>query len=193
MNLTGRIKYQNTVDPSFVKEIENTIGCEELRHCIQCGECSAICPLSIYMDIPPRRVIAMIREGFREEVLKSFTIWLCASCYACSVQCPEKIRITDIMYALKRRAIEEKVFPGSFPIPVLSKEFFNMVIKSGRNSEFRLVLKTWLKVSIAKLLAMAPIGLILFKTGRMSLKKEQIDRKGDLKLIMDHIHAVNGQ
>lgn len=189
MDLSGRIKYQRAVDPTFVSEIENTIGCEGLRKCIQCGQCSAICPMSIYMDIPPRRVIAMIREGFKEEALSSFTIWLCSSCYACTAQCPEQIRITDIMYALKRKAIEEKKFPKAFPIPVLSKQFFDMVIKSGRNSEFRLVLKTWLKVSIAKLLAMAPIGWTLMKTGRMSLKKEQIQRKDELKIIMDHIHA----
>jgi heterodisulfide reductase subunit C len=187
MNLNGRIKYQSTVDPRFVSEIENTLGCEGLRKCIQCGECSAICPMSIYMDIPPRRIIAMIREGFKEEALSSFTIWLCSSCYACTASCPEKIRITDIMYALKRKAIEEKKFPANFPIPVLSKQFFDMVIKSGRNSEFRLVLRTWLKVSIVKLLAMAPIGWELMRKGRMSLKKEEISRKGDLKIILDHI------
>ena len=192
MNLTGRIKYQSTVDPDFVREIENTVGCDGLRKCIQCGECSAICPMSIYMDITPRRIIAMIREGFKDEALSSFTIWLCSSCYACSANCPEQIRITDIMYALKRKAIEEKKFPAGFPIPVLSREFFDMVIKSGRNSEFRLVLRTWLKVSIAKLLAMAPIGIALMRSGRMSLKKEQIDRKGDLKIILDHIQGNHG-
>jgi len=192
MNLAGRIKYQNTVDPDFVREIENTVGCEGLRKCIQCGECSAICPMSIYMDITPRRIIAMIREGFKDEALSSFTIWLCSSCYACTAHCPEQIRITDIMYALKRKAIEEKKFPAGFPIPVLSREFFDMVIKSGRNSEFRLVLRTWLKVSIAKLLAMAPIGIALMRSGRMSLKKEQIDRKGDLKIILDHIQGNHG-
>jgi len=192
MNLAGRIKYQNTVDPDFVREIENTVGCEGLRKCIQCGECSAICPMSIYMDITPRRIIAMIREGFKDEALSSFTIWLCSSCYACTAHCPEQIRITDIMYALKRKAIEEKKFPAGFPIPVLSREFFDMVIKSGRNSEFRLVLRTWLKVSIAKLLAMAPIGIALMRSGRMSLKKEQIDRKGDLKIILDHIQGSHG-
>ena len=131
----------------------------------------------------------MIREGFKDEALSSFTIWLCASCYACTSQCPEHIKITDIMYALKRKAIEDRKFPKAFPTPILSREFFNMVLKSGRNSEFRLVLRTWLKVSLAKLLAMAPIGWELFKTGRMSLKKEQIDKKGDLKILMDHIHG----
>ena len=189
MNLTGRIKYQNTVDPDFVKEIEGTMGCDGLRKCIQCGECSAICPMSIYMDLGPRRIIAMIREGFKDEALSSFTIWLCSSCYACSAHCPEQIGITDIMYALKRKAIEERKFPTGFPIPILSREFFDMVVKSGRNSEFRLVLRTWLKVSIVKLLAMAPIGISLLRSGRMSLRKEQISRKGDLKIILDHIQG----
>jgi heterodisulfide reductase subunit C len=189
MRLRGRIKYQSDLDPNFVHDIESTIGCDDLSRCIQCGECSAICPLSIYMDIPPRRIVAMIREGFKEEVLQSFTIWLCASCYACTVQCPGQIRITDIMYALKRKAIEEKVYPEGFAIPILSREFFSMVIQSGRNSEMRLVMRTWLKISIFKLMAMAPLGWDMFRTKRLSMKKEQIDRKGDLKIIMDHIQS----
>ena len=36
---------------------------------------------------------------------RSRTIWLCASCYACTTRCPAGIKITDIIYALKRLAM----------------------------------------------------------------------------------------
>ena len=189
VDLQKKIKLQEELDPDFVREIESIEGCENLRKCIQCGTCSGICPLSIYMDIPPRKIIAMVREGFREEVLSSFTIWLCASCYSCSVNCPENIGITDIMYSLKRKAIEEKVYPKRFPIPVLSREFFNMVIKSGRNSEFRLILRVWLKISLWKLFRMAPLGINLIKTRRLSLKSDRIIKNRELTLIMKNLNA----
>ena len=37
----------------------------------------------------------MIRAGYREDVMKSDTIWLCASCYLCAARCPKDIKITD--------------------------------------------------------------------------------------------------
>jgi len=93
--------------------------------------CSGLCPLSTYMDFTPRRIIAMIRAGFKREVLSSQTCWLCASCYACTVECPKEVKITDIMYATKRLAIREGVYPKRFAIPVLAREFFSAVENHG--------------------------------------------------------------
>ena len=41
-----------------------------------------------------------------DRVVKSNTIWLCTSCYYCTVRCPAGIKITDLMYELKRMAIK---------------------------------------------------------------------------------------
>ena len=100
LEIERRIKYESEVNPGFGKEIASLSGGEDLYSCIQCGTCSSTCPMSIYMDFTPRRVIAMTRAGFEKEVLSNNTVWLCASCYACSVDCPKQIRITDVMYAL---------------------------------------------------------------------------------------------
>src|SRR5512142_1640305 len=102
-----QMKFQREADPEWAGEIRRLPGCERLFSCMQCGTCSGTCPLSIYMDYTPRRVINLAREGFRTEALSSNTIWLCASCYSCAVQCPQDIHITDIMYGLKREAIRE--------------------------------------------------------------------------------------
>ena len=134
------IKYQRDVDPGWTHQVSERPGCESLLACMQCGTCSGACPLSIYMDLSPRRIMALVREGFRTEALKSQTIWLCASCYACGVHCPQKIKITDVMYSLKREAIASGLFPRHFPIPVLAREFYKMVKQRGRNAEFWLVL-----------------------------------------------------
>ncbi len=72
-------------------------------------------PLSIYMDFTPRRIMTLVREGFRKEALSSQTIWLCASCYSCAVHCPQDIHITDVMYSLKREAIKDKLVSEAFP------------------------------------------------------------------------------
>jgi heterodisulfide reductase subunit C len=179
MEIQKKVKYEEELDSGFVDEIKEMSRCEEIDACIQCGTCSSSCPMAVYMDYTPRKIIAMIKSGFKDEALRSFTIWLCPSCYTCQVRCPSKIKITDVMYALKRKAIEEKVYPSRFAIPVLDRQMSRLIAKYGRNSEMWLILNLYLKSrNPFGLFKMAPLGLKLMKTGRMSLKKESIkDRK----------------
>jgi quinone-modifying oxidoreductase subunit QmoC len=179
MEIQKKVKYEEELDSGFVDEIKEMSRCEEIDACIQCGTCSSSCPMAVYMDYTPRKIIAMIKSGFKDEALRSFTIWLCPSCYTCQVRCPSKIKITDVMYALKRKAIEEKVYPSRFAIPVLDRQMSRLIAKYGRNSEMWLILNLYLRSrNPFGLFKMAPLGLKLMKTGRMSLKKESIkDRK----------------
>jgi len=187
------IKYESDRVPGFGEEVAKVPGCEKLRDCIQCGTCSGVCPLSIYMDYSPRQIIALTRADFKNEVLSSFTIWLCASCYACTVECPQQIRITDIMYELKQRAIQEKRYPKRFPIPTLAEEFTKMVRKNGRISEARLVTTLFLKTDPLGALGMSKLGLGLIKTGRFSLKQEQIQNLSQLEKIMQTVEECHRQ
>jgi heterodisulfide reductase subunit C len=132
------------------------------------------------MDHTPRQIISLIREGFKEDALGSKTIWLCASCYSCTAECPQQIRITDVMYSLKREAIREKKYPARFPIPVLAREFYAFVRNHGRNSEIPVVLRMALKSNPLVLLGMVRSGWNLLKTGRMSFRSERI--KGTAQL-----------
>lgn len=185
MEIQRHVKYEEDLDPGFMAEIKALSGCHEIDECIQCGTCSSSCPMAVYMDVPPRKIIAMVKNGFREEALKSFTIWLCPSCYACQVRCPAKIKITDVMYALKRKAIEEKVYPQRLAIPVLDREMSRLIAKYGRSSELWLLLGLYLKTRRpVTMLKMAPLGLRLMKTGRMSLRREAIKNKSQLRSLV---------
>ena len=179
-----RIRYQREVDVGWTQRMVAKPGCEELIACIQCGTCSGTCPLSIYMDFTPRRIIQLVREGFRQDALRSQTIWLCASCYACAVLCPQNIHITDVMYTLKREAIAEKLAPKRFPIPVLAGVFYNMVRTHGRTSEFWIVLRLMLRTNPLGLLSMARTGIALLRTGRMSLGQERVKARHELQAML---------
>lgn len=181
------IKYDADRVKGFGRELMKVPGCEALESCIQCGTCSGVCPLSIYMDYTPRQVMALARGDFKNEVLKSHTIWLCASCYACTVECPREIRITDIMYELKQRAIAEGIYPRLFPIPVLAYEFTRMVRKHGRITELLLVFRLFLKTNWLAAAKNWRLGLDLMKTGRLSLKTERIERRGELARMLDAV------
>jgi len=184
-NGTTHCRYAEDVNPAFPVEIMAKPGGEALRDCIQCGTCSGACPMSVHMDLTPRRVIALTRAGLERDVLESATPWLCASCYECQVRCPRGIKVTDVMYALKRRAIEKGLYPKRFPIPVLARAFYHMVATHGRNSESRLVVELALRTNPLSLLKMSPVGLKLLRTGRMVFGQDHIKDPKQLRKILD--------
>ena len=185
------VKYEAERVKGFGREIMSVPGCEQLASCIQCGTCSGTCPLSVYMAHSPRQIMALVRADFKDEVLQSNSIWLCASCYACTVECPREIRITDIMYALKQRAIKERVYPRRMPIPILAKEFAKMVARKGRITETLLVMQLFLRANWRAALQSWRLGLGLIRTGRFVIKQEHIERQGELSAMLATISTGN--
>jgi heterodisulfide reductase subunit C len=184
------LKYESELNPEFGQDVAHKAHGENLFACIQCGTCSGTCPVSHYMDYSPRRIIAMVRSGFEEEVLASSTIWLCASCYQCTVDCPKQIRLTDIMYALKQKAIAKHLYPKGFPIPIMAEEFYKGVAKTGRNSEGSLMINMARRTSIFNLFKYTRLGMKLFTTGRMAFKEEGIENKEQLRLLLRGIEKA---
>ncbi|MGA2629683.1 MAG: 4Fe-4S dicluster domain-containing protein [Terriglobia bacterium] len=186
-----RVKYEKELERDLAAEVIATPGGEKIFSCLQCGTCGSACPLSVYMDYTPRKLIGMVREGFKEEVITSFAIWLCASCYECTVRCPSGIGVTEVMYALKRIAIREGIYPRRFPVPVLAKEFMKMLKGSGRTNEFWLVLRVLLKTAPLKLLTSWPLGLRLMLRGRMCLGSTRIPKaaSADLRRMLAAIES----
>jgi heterodisulfide reductase subunit C len=107
------------------------------------------------------------------------------------VRCPAGIKVTDVMYALKRVAIREGIYPRRFPVPVLAKEFIEMLKGTGRNNEFWLVLRVLLKTAPLKLLTSWPLGLRLWRRGRMCLTASRIPKpaNADLRRMLESVEA----
>jgi heterodisulfide reductase subunit C len=159
-------------------------GGEKIKACIQCGTCSGSCPVSYAMDVPPRELIAIFRAGDMETLLKSNAIWTCASCYACQTRCPALIKITDIIYAIKRTAMERKIYSKKFPVHSLADSFTKSMFMFGRLNEPRLMVYYFLKSGIWKALSYIPLGLTMARKGRIEYRASKIkDIKGLRKII----------
>lgn len=105
----------SAIDPAFCDAIAAEPGGEHIRLCFGCGTCTASCPVREVTDrYNPRRIIHMALLGLREEVLSSESIWLCSTCYACQERCPQDVRITDLMHAIKNIAVREGHIHPSF-------------------------------------------------------------------------------
>lgn len=165
----------------FLRDIYGIPGGDKIKECIQCGTCSGSCPTSYAMDYTPRETIAALRAGLLERVLKSNTIWLCTSCYSCTVRCPSGIKLTDVMYELKRLAIEFGLTPRDAKAPVVAELFAEIVNKNGRVAEAPLVTRFMLRTNPIGMFKMIPRAAKLFKRGRMPIFSHKIKGLSELE------------
>lgn len=98
---------RNKSRDDFVKKIEEISG-QNLLACYQCGKCSAGCPAVGEMDILPNQIIRYIQLGFKDELLESRSVWVCASCYTCNVRCPKGIKIAEVMEAVRQVLLRKR-------------------------------------------------------------------------------------
>jgi heterodisulfide reductase subunit C len=175
---------------TFLEQARLVPGGERIALCIQCGTCTGSCPVSYAMDISPRMLIALFRAGEIERILRSRTIWICASCYMCTTRCPQNIRITDTLYALKRTAMETGLYPDRFPVYFLSKSFVQIVNRYGRNHEGLLLLLYYLRRNPFGLLRLLPLGIAMLRKGRAPLFPSKIKGIKTIRQILKAAKAL---
>lgn len=144
------------------------------------------------MDHTPRLIFAMIEAGMRDEVLRSNTPWYCVSCYYCMVRCPKEIPITDIMYSLKRMAIQAKLYDDS-DAPDFSESFIGFVENYGRSFEFGLATRYHLTHKPLKKFSLGPFALNMLTKDRLALRPERIENISQLRAILDKAKKLEGE
>jgi heterodisulfide reductase subunit C len=96
----------------FADQVRASPGGEKLTHCFSCGTCTASCPINwVEENYNPRRIIKMVMMGMKEQVLSDPVIWLCSACDICYRRCPQDVRISDVMKAIRSVAIREGYEP----------------------------------------------------------------------------------
>jgi heterodisulfide reductase subunit C len=176
---------------AFLAEVDRIPGGDRLRRCIQCGTCSGSCPVSYAMDVQPRQLVAHFRAGSLETILRSRTIWLCASCYACTVQCPAGIKVTDLIYGLKRMALERRAHDRTHPVAVLAQEFVRVINRRGRNDEMQLMFRYCLRVAPQRLLGLLPLGWRMLRAGRLPWSTGRVTGLAGLRSLIAKAEAMD--
>ena len=120
----------------FAQRVEEISG-QNLFACYQCGNCTAGCPVSFAMDLGPHQVIRFTLLGLEDEVLKSNTFWMCASCLQCTSRCPKGLDIARIMEAIRLVILRKKERLDHLEAVELSDEFLERVPQIALISGFR--------------------------------------------------------
>jgi len=181
--------------PTFSQEVGNLLHASHgnpIKTCIQCGTCSATCPVVEYMDHTPRRIIGMIGADLKDEVLDSNTFWYCASCYHCTVRCPSDIDIAELMYALKRYSMWNNQYQEGLIGPVFSETFVKTIIKSGRSYEPVLASSYLFTYGVREILQEAQTATKLMLKGRMPVLPPRIKRLENFRRMVSRIIPIGG-
>jgi len=125
-------------EPTFQGQVEGLTG-EKLSACYQCGKCSAGCPAAYAMDLLPHQILRLIQLGKKDKALGSRTIWLCASCQACTTRCPKEVDLARVMDALREMTLQEGRATPERDTVVFQKVFLDWVRRTGRQFEAGLV------------------------------------------------------
>jgi heterodisulfide reductase subunit C2 len=165
---------------AFLNEVEEKSGIK-VSACFQCRKCTNGCPVTFAMDLYPDQVIRYILLGMKDEVLKSATIWVCASCETCTTRCPNEIDIAGVMDFLKQSVVKEKVPAAEANVLSFHKVFMDDIRRRGRIFETALVgnymLKSgaWLqKLKDRSILKEMQLGWAMFRKGRLNLFPKRI-------------------
>lgn len=89
-------------------------GGEDLRKCMQCATCSAVCELADRRNPGPRKEMLWAQWGLTERLMADPDLWLCHQCNDCTRRCPRGARPGDVMAALRRECVIHYTTPRAF-------------------------------------------------------------------------------
>jgi len=126
------------VDPTFLKDLKK-IGPLDASACFNCGNCTAVCPLSIANDAFPRKMIRLAQIGASERLMAHKELWLCYYCGTCSDTCPRQADPGEFM-AVARRWVIASFDPTGIARMLYTSKIFTWVFMAALTAIFALFL-----------------------------------------------------
>jgi len=90
----------STIVSAGLAERVREAGAFDAEACMNCGVCTAVCPLGI--DLLPRRIFRYVELGMEDRVLaETETVYSCLLCRLCEESCPAGVHITENVRTLR--------------------------------------------------------------------------------------------
>ena len=101
-----------TINDDFSQKFRSLSRGDTFTYCYTCKTCSSSCPVvrhyadeaSAKLDLLPHEIIRSIAFGQPDLALNARMLWDCMNCYMCQENCPQGVKICDIIYELKNMA-----------------------------------------------------------------------------------------
>jgi heterodisulfide reductase subunit C/nitrate reductase gamma subunit len=94
-------------------------GAETFVHCFGCQTCTTVCPVVMNYENPqevvgllPHQIMNCLGLGLTEMATGPQMLWDCLTCYQCQENCPQNVKVTDVLYGLKNLSIKNACMPS---------------------------------------------------------------------------------
>jgi heterodisulfide reductase subunit C len=161
-------------DLAFQADVERESG-QTLASCYQCGNCTAGCVYTPDYDFPVHQVMRLVQLGLRERALSCRSIWLCATCQACTTRCPNNIDVAKVMDVLRHMARRAGHAPEA-NVRTFTDSFLSSVAKHGR--VFEAGLAAVFAIKSGRPLQDAGLGLPMLTRGKLAFLPHEPEGNG---------------
>lgn len=83
-------------------------------YCFGCQNCTTVCPVVGNYESPqdvlgllPHQIMCTLGLGLDEMASGAKMIWDCTTCYQCQEHCPQKVKVTELLFELKNKAVKK--------------------------------------------------------------------------------------
>lgn len=114
---------KEAIEGEVIQELNRVSG-EDLKRCYQCGKCSAGCPVSFAMEVPPSQVMRFLQLGMIDEVMRANSMWVCVGCLQCYSRCPQGCSVAAMLEGLRLLTLRKGEDHGrikDIPAPFMKK------------------------------------------------------------------------
>jgi heterodisulfide reductase subunit C/nitrate reductase gamma subunit len=99
-------------DRAFQGELLLSDQTSSFSACFGCQTCTNVCPVVANYENPkevlgllPHQIMYSVGLGIKDLAFGSNMLWDCLTCYQCQEQCPQGVKVTEVLYELKNLAI----------------------------------------------------------------------------------------
>jgi heterodisulfide reductase subunit C len=165
---------------------------EKLRTCIQCGTCTASCGSAYAMDYTPRQLWQMVKLGLVDEILSSKTLWLCSTCYACTLRCPRELPLTETIGTLKRLAMRAGIQKHK-ESRNFYRAFMDTIRRHGRTDEVELMVRYFFTTNPLMAVDYVPLALTMLVKGKVKVGFPKLRGPGKLDRLYAKVEELEAE
>jgi heterodisulfide reductase subunit C len=116
---------------SIIAEAHRTESESSVKPCYQCGTCTGGCPIAKRnTDFNPRKIVQRFLTRHEDKIPKQ-SIWLCLLCHTCQERCPQDVKPSHVIIALRNKATQDgdvkdhlkeelnQIYSTGFSIPLM--------------------------------------------------------------------------
>ncbi|UCG65194.1 MAG: 4Fe-4S dicluster domain-containing protein [Deltaproteobacteria bacterium] len=119
MKSTDKVLTLTPTDREFQSGLLLSDQASTFSACFGCQTCTNVCPVVAnyenaqdVLGLLPHQIMYATGLGIKDLAFGSNMLWDCVTCYQCQENCPQGVKVTEVLYELKNLAVQNVIQKG---------------------------------------------------------------------------------